>query len=95
MDMLFTTRRDFDNSLPNTIQHALEMLLSEAAYKLLIRYRTPDSKEEEEFATMICNSIGNLPLAIVLIGSYLRIFPDLSIEEYYDNILRTNLVLSI
>ena len=89
--MLFTTRRDFKNSLPNTIQHNLEMLLPDAAYKLLTRYRKPDSKKEEEYARMICNSIGNLPLAIVLIGSYLRKYSDVSIKEYHDEYIKSKL----
>jgi hypothetical protein len=90
-NLLFTTKRDFENRLPNTIQHSLEMLLPAAAYSLLTRYRKPDSKKEEEFATMICNSIGNLPLAIVLIGSYLRKYPDISIKDYYDEHIKDRL----
>jgi WD40 repeat protein len=90
-NLLFTTRRDFENRLPNTIQHELKMLLSDAAYLLLTRYRKPDSKEEEEFTKKICNSVGNLPLAIVLIGSYLRKYSNISIEDYYDEHIKNRL----
>ncbi len=38
----------------------------------------------EKYANMICNRVGYLPLAIVLIGSYLRMYSsDLTFEEYY------------
>jgi hypothetical protein len=67
------------------------MLLPAAAFNLLARYRKPDSKNEEEFATMICNSAGNLPLAIVMIGSYLRKYPDISIKEYYHEYIKDRL----
>jgi WD40 repeat protein len=90
-NLLFTTRRDFKDRLPNTIEHNLEMLLPAAAFNLLTRYRKPDSKKEEEFATMICNSTGNLPLAIVLIGGYLRKYSDMSIKEYYDEHIKDRL----
>jgi WD40 repeat protein len=90
-NLLFTTRRDFKDRLPNTIQHNLEMLLPAAALNLLTRYRKPDSKNEEEFATMICNSTGNLPLAIVLIGSYLRKYSGMSIKEYFDEHIKDRL----
>jgi hypothetical protein len=90
-NLLFTTRRDFKDRLPNMNQHKLEMLLPAAALTLLTRYRKPDSKKEEEFATMICNSIGNLPLAIVLIGGYLRKYSDMSIKEYYDEYIKDRL----
>jgi len=36
-NLLFTTRRDFKDRLPNTIQHNLEMLLPAAAYNLLTK----------------------------------------------------------
>jgi hypothetical protein len=82
-NLLFTTRRDFRNKLPNTIQHELKMLLPDAAYNLLTKYRKPDSK--------VCNSIGNLPLAIVLIGSYLRKYSNISIGDYYDEHIKNRL----
>ena len=40
---------------------------------------------------MICNSVGNLPLAIVLIGSYLRKYSEMSIKEYYDEYIKDRL----
>jgi len=40
---------------------------------------------------MICNSVGNLHLAIVLIGSYLRKFSDMTIKEYYEEYIKDRL----
>ena len=61
--MLFTTRMDLENKLPNVIEHKLEMLLPESAYELLTKHNEPKSKEEEKFAEKICISVGYLPLA--------------------------------
>ena len=47
-NLLFTSRRNYENKLPNTIQHDLKMLLPDAAYKLLTKYRMPNSEEEKE-----------------------------------------------
>jgi len=46
---------------------------------------------EKDLAKKICNSIGNLPLAIVLIGGYLRKYFDISIEEYYNEYIKSRL----
>ena len=81
-NLLFTSRKDFQDKLPtDVIEHKLEMLLPNSAYELLTKYRKPDSIEIE-YARKICNSVGHLPLAIVLIGGYLRKYTDISIKEY-------------
>jgi hypothetical protein len=84
-NLLFTTRRDFEGKLPaNVIEHKLEMLLPDSAYELLTKYRKPKSDEEEKYAKKICNSVGYLPLAIVLIGGYLRLYPGTTAKYYYE-----------
>jgi hypothetical protein len=56
-NLLFTTRIDLNNKLPNVIEHKLEMLLPDSAYELLTKYNKPETKEEEKFAEKICNSV--------------------------------------
>ena len=102
-NLLFTTRRDFEGKIPNVIQHELEMLLPESAFDLLIKYRQisvrlydrkEDKKEKEgetEYAKKICNSVGYLPLAIVLIGGYLRMYSEISFKDYYDEHIKNRL----
>ena len=47
-NLLFTTRRDFKDKLPNVIQHKLEMLLPDSAYELLTKYRKPRIKKRKK-----------------------------------------------
>jgi septin family protein len=61
------------------------------AYELLTKYRKPKSDEEEEYTKKICNSVGYLPLAIVLVGGYLRKFSDITIQEYYEEYIKDKL----
>jgi hypothetical protein len=90
-NLLFTTRRDFEDKLLNVIEHKLEMLLPDSAYKLLTKYRKPESNEEEEHTKKICNSLGYLPLAIVLVGGYLHKYSDITIQEYYEEHIKDKL----
>ena len=101
-NILFTTRRDFEGRLPNVIQYELEMLLPESAFDLLTKYRqiafiSDDKKEREkeieetEYAKKIGNSVGYLPLAIVLVGGYLRMYSDVSYQYYYKAYIKDKL----
>ena len=90
-NLLFTTRRDFEGKLPNVIEHKLEMLLPDSAYELLTKHRKPESSEEEEYAKKTCNSLGYLPLAIVLVGGYLRKYSDTTVQEYYEEHIKDKL----
>ena len=101
-NILFPTRRDFKGKLPtNVIQHKLEMLVPESAFDLLTKYRqislpSEDTKEggkekETKYAKIICNSVGYLPLAIVLIGGYLRLYPEVSFLDYYEEYVKNKL----
>ena len=91
-NLLFTTRRDFEGKLPaNVIQHKLDMLLPDSAYELLAKYRRPKSEEEGEYIKKTCNSLGYLPLAIVLVGGYLRIYSDITVQEYYEEHIKDRL----
>jgi hypothetical protein len=51
-NLLFTTRRDIKNKLPNVIEHTIGMLSPDSAFDLLIKYRqisfSDDKKEKEE-----------------------------------------------
>ena len=67
------------------------MLLPNSAYKLLPKYRKPKSDKEEEFTKKICNFVGYLPLAIVLVGGYLRKYLDITIQDYYEEHIKDNL----
>jgi hypothetical protein len=90
-NLLFTTRRDFEGKLPaNVKQYKIKILLPESAYELLTKYRKLYPNEIED-AKKICNSLGNLPLAIVLVGGYLHKFQDITIQEYYEEHLKDKL----
>ena len=90
-NLLFTTRRDFEGTLPNVKEHTLEMLSPDSTYEHLARYRKPESNEEIEYVKKICNSVGYLPLAIVLVGGYLRKYLDVTIQEYYEEHIKDRL----
>ena len=90
-NLLFTTRRDFEGKLPDVIEHKLEMLLTDSAYELLTKYRKPESNGEEEYAKKICNSLGYLPLAIVLVGGYLSKYSETTVQEYYEEHIKDKL----
>jgi hypothetical protein len=40
---------------------------------------------------VICNSVGYLPLALVLIQAYLRKYQDLSFKDYYEEIVKNKM----
>ena len=67
------------------------MLLPNSAYELLTKYRKPSSNEDIEYANKICKSVGYLPLAIVLVGGYLHKYPDVTIQEYYEEHIKDKL----
>jgi hypothetical protein len=53
----------------------------------LTKHRKPQSKEEKEFAEKICNSVGYLPLALVLAQARLsKLKEKISFEKYYNAI---------
>jgi WD40 repeat protein len=66
------------------------MLLPDYAYELLLKYRDAGSNEIED-AKKICNSVGYLPLAIVLVGGYLNKYNDITIQEYYEEHIKDKL----
>ena len=69
-DLLFTTRKHF--SIPGVLVQPLSVLSQGEAYALLSSYRTPQTQAEQQDAYGICNIVGYLPLAIVLVGARLR-----------------------
>ncbi len=78
-NILFTTRRDF--VLPGIKMHNINLLSPEFSFALLKKYHKSTSQyqqEEENYGRMICNSVGYLPLALVLIQAYLRKYKDIS-----------------
>ena len=90
-NLLFTTRIDLNDNLPNVNEHKLEMLLPESAYQLLIKHNKPKSKEEEKFAEKICNSVGYLPLALVLAQARLtKLKEKITYKKYYDAIKKNS-----
>ena len=79
-NLLFTTRTSF--KLPGVSAHPVDVLSTEAATELLSRSRPIGTDENREAAVQICNAVGNLPLAVALIGAYLQTFPDVSLGRY-------------
>jgi WD40 repeat protein len=79
-NLLFTTRTNF--ALPGVSAQSIDVLSPEAAVKLLGRSRPIRTEEDQEAAAQICNAVGHLPLAVALIGAYLRNFPDISLGRY-------------
>ncbi|MDF5710761.1 MAG: tetratricopeptide repeat protein [Nostoc sp. S4] len=77
--VLLTTRLGFDRTLP---QLPLGVLKPLAAMKLLKSLVDRERlKSEAWVARKICKFLGYLPLALELVGQYLDIMPDLSLEK--------------
>jgi len=74
-NLLFTTRRRFDLSDVGVLEQSVDILGPDAAYRLLTSERPPSSADEEEAARSICNAVGRLPLAIVLIAAFIKSRP--------------------
>ncbi|MEH1831062.1 MAG: tetratricopeptide repeat protein [Nostoc sp.] len=76
--VLLTTRLGFDRTLPQLRLGVLKPLAAMKLLKLLVdRERL---KSESWFARKICKFLGYLPLALELVGRYLDIMPDFSLE---------------
>lgn len=88
-NLLFTTRKQF--KMEGVSAQAVDILPPEAAYAMLNKYRNPESEGAEQPARAICNAVGSLPLAIALVGSYLREYPDVSFGDYYEELLKNKL----
>src|SRR5262245_34261537 len=78
--ILFTTRRRF--ALPGVLQHAVDILDPRAAAELLTSARPADAPGETEAIAAICNAVGYLPLALVLISGLLKKRPRVSYAVY-------------
>lgn len=88
-DLLFTTLRHFD--LPGTLQQNVGVLSKEAAYTIITRRRKPDAPDQEKYARDICDAVGRLPLALVLIEGYLSNYTSVSFADYYAELSRQGL----
>jgi WD40 repeat protein len=91
-NVLFTTRTAF--TLAAVAAHSLEILRPEPALDLLTRHRPPPTTPEAEAAREIANAVGYLPLALALIASHLRRFPQVSYARYLKT-LRTHELAAI
>jgi WD40 repeat protein len=81
-NLLFTTRKRF--RLTGVKAHSVDVLPPEAALELLTRARSPATDKEWSLAQEICNAVGYLPLALALIGAYLRNYPQISFGQYLE-----------
>ena len=88
-NLLFTTRQRFD--VPGVTSHAIDVLPQRDSYKLLTRFRPPDTVAEMDAARQICATLGYLPLAIVLASGYLGNRPATSFQTYLLNLNRDRL----
>jgi len=88
-NVLFTTRARFQ--IPRVAQQRVEQLSEEAAYRLLTSQRSPQSEDEKQHAQSICNAVGNLPLALVLIGSFLAKYDSVSFGDYREDLEKNKL----
>jgi len=94
-NIIFTTRRDF--VLPGTRMRNINLLSPESSLALLTKYRKPTThyqqqeNEEKKYSEKICNSVGYLPLALVLIQAYLRKYQDVSFKEYYEEVVKSKM----
>lgn len=80
-NLLFTTRSEFH--IPGVTAQPINILSKEAAYSLLTKYRLPSTLVEKENAEAILNAVGYLPLAIILLGAYLREYEsEISFADY-------------
>jgi hypothetical protein len=91
-NILFTTRKNFELSAAGVIPHHLKVLLAPYSYDLLTKYRKPSSEQEEECARTICNRVGYLPLALVLVQAvFLKYKTDIRLSfKHYDDELAKN-----
>jgi len=91
--VLITTRQQHLD--PNSIQELpLEVLSQEAALKLLQKQLGKNHQRvvnEPETATEICEFLGNLPLGIILVGSYLTTDLGLSLTEMLERLQKRKL----
>jgi tetratricopeptide (TPR) repeat protein len=91
--VLITTRPQ--NLDPNYIQELpLEVLSQEAALELLQKQLGKNHQRffnKSETATKICEFLGNLPLGIILVGSYLREDFGLSLTEMLERLQKRKL----
>jgi WD40 repeat protein len=88
-NILFTTRNHF--ILNGVTSQSLDVLSSENAYMLLTHSRKPSNSLEDCSATDICNSVGYLPLAIVLAERYLSEYADVSFTDYHNELKKNKL----
>ena len=88
-DLLFTTHKRFQ--LPGTLLQTVRILSEEAAFDLLTKRRKPTTQEEKRYAKAICNAVGYLPLALVLIESYLNNYHSISFGDYYAELVNQGL----
>ena len=47
--------------------------------------------KKKKYSEKICNSVGYLPLALVLIQAYLRKYQDVSFKEYYEEVVKSKM----
>jgi tetratricopeptide (TPR) repeat protein len=91
--VLITTRQQHLD--PNSIQErALEVLLPPIALELLQNQLGKNHQRivnEPETATQICEFLGNLPLGIILVGSYLTTDLGLSLTEMLERLQKRKL----
>lgn len=89
-NLLFTTRRRFE--LPGVTSQAINVFTADAAFKLLTSYRSPMLPEDEGHTRAICEAIGFLPLAITLVGAFLKKYAlEISFAEYHVELLKKKL----
>jgi tetratricopeptide (TPR) repeat protein len=87
--VLVTTRLQFDRTLR---QIRLDVLKPRAALQLLILYVGRERiKQEAWTARKICRFLGYLPLGLELVGRYLDLMPDLSLEKLLQRLERKKL----
>ena len=89
-DLLFTTRRHFN--LPGVASQEINILSPEAAYALLSTYKAPETSEDKNHALAICRAVGFLPLALILVGAYLKKYSsEISFAIYHDELVKKGL----
>ena len=89
-DLLFTTRRDFQ--LPGVASQAVNVLSPEAAYELFAAYRVPEKPGDEDHVRAICSAVGFLPLAVILVGAYLKKYSShISFADYHEELVKKKL----
>jgi hypothetical protein len=84
-NIIFTSRRHFE--LPGVLPYDVKKLSAESSYELLTKGRKP-VRSEEQCANEICNSVGYLPLALVLIAAYLKNYQSVSFRDYREELIK-------